>query len=317
MKNHLFLTKLAVLGIVLFTIDATAQPKLQVVPPTVNPPQIPTENLSAQERRELEILRKEREKIQQEALTRNLVQAEVDRVFSRTATLINILLFVMILFPIIITLTFWLLRRSIIYQSKTEIKQELKTELEKQTAIFKQEMEQLQGEYIAYLSQFQTWENSAPDVASNYVTETSENQQIINSDNKFIPGETQTLMAEDQYEISNLTHNDQAATPKLDDSQTQILTVDDYLNLGNNYLRKSCYQEAIDAYNAALKIERNLPEVRYQNAKAYALRGSINPAIGNLQWAIDLDPQYKEIAQTDPAFNYIRNDEQFQQLVNN
>lgn len=316
MKNHLFLIKLAVFGMALFTVDA-AQPKLQLVPLTVTSPQIIAQNLSDRERRELQILRQERQSIQREREVRNLIQAEVDRAFSRTTTLINLLLFLLILFPLTVPLVLWLLRRSIINQLVGEIKQELQTEVEKQTATLKQEMEQLQGEYVTYFSQLQAWANSPPDVASNYVTETSENQQFINSEvNHFITDETQTLMAQDQYEISSVTSNDRTVAPELDNSQTQVLTIDDYLNLGNTYLAKSRYQDAIEAYNAALKIERNLPEVRYQNAKAYSLRGSINPAIGNLQWAIDLDPKYKEIAQTDPAFNYIRNDEKFQQLIN-
>jgi tetratricopeptide (TPR) repeat protein len=317
MKNHLFLAKLTLLGMALFTVDATAQPKPQLVTLTVSTGQIIAQKLSPLERRELQILRQERQKFQQETQIRNLVQTEVDRAFNRTTTLITILLFVIILFPLAMALGLWLLRRSIINQLVSEIKQELPTEVTKQTAAFKQEMAQLQREYITYFSQLQTGANSAPDVADNYVTETSENQQFVNSGiNDFLPGETQILMAQDQYEISNLTHNEPTVAPELDFNQTEVLTVEDYLSLGNSYLARSRYQEAIDAYNAALKIERNLPEVRYQNAKAYALRGSINPAIGNLQWAIDLAPQYKQIAQTDPAFDYIRNDQQFQQLVN-
>lgn len=316
MKNHLFLIKLAVFGMTLFTVDA-AQPKIQLVPLTVTSPQIIAQNLSDRERRELQILRQKRQSIQQEREVRNLIQAEVDRAFNHTTTLINILLFLLILFPLTVPLLLWLLRRSIINQLVGEIKQELQTEVEKQTATFKQEMEQLQGEYVTYFSQLQAWANSPPDVASNYVTETSEDRQFINSEvNHFMTAETQTLMAQDQYEISSVTPNDRTVAPELDNNQTQVLTIEDYLNLGNSYLAKSRYQDAIEAYNAALKIERNLPEVRYQNAKAYSLRGSINPAIGNLQWAIDLDPKYKEIAQTDPAFNYIRNDEKFQQLIN-
>ncbi|MFB2898260.1 tetratricopeptide repeat protein [Aerosakkonemataceae cyanobacterium BLCC-F50] len=316
MKNHLFLAKLTLLGMALITVDATAQPKPQLVTLTVSTGQIIAQKLSPLERRELQILRQERQKFQQETQIRNLVQTEVDRAFSRTTTLITILLLVIILFPVAMALGLWLLRRSIINQLIGEIQQELQTEVAKQTATFKQEMEQLQSEYINYYSPLQTGANYYPDVADNLVTETSENQQFVNSGTQdFMTGETQILMAQDQYEISNLTHNE-PIEPELNHSQTEVLTVEDYLNLGNSYLARSRYQEAIDAYNAALKLDRNLPEVRYQNAKAYALRGSINPAIGNLQWAIDLDPQYKQIAQTDPAFAYIRNDEQFQQLVN-
>ncbi|HEY9296098.1 MAG TPA: hypothetical protein VIQ31_06940, partial [Phormidium sp.] len=245
MKSHLFLAKLAVLGVTLFTVDATAQPKLQLVPLTTTP-QILAQNLSAQERRELQILRKEREKVQQEREIRNLVQAEVDRAFSRLITLINILLFVMTLFPPLTVLGIWLLRRTIINQLVAEIKQELQSEVEKQTAAFKQEMEQLQGEYVAYFSQLQAWAKSHPEadpihqdehftelidesnlnlpnIESNYVTESSENQQFINSEDKhFIPGESQTLMAQDQYEMSSVDPNSPTVTSELNNSKTQV-----------------------------------------------------------------------------------------------
>lgn len=311
MKHHLFLAKLAVFGMLLFTVDATAQPKPQIFPLTVATPQIRAQNMSAQERRELEILQKER-------AIRDSVQAEVDRAFTHTTTLINILLVVIILFPVSMVLGLWLLRRSIINQLVTEIKPELQIEKEKQIATFKQEIEQWTKEYLTYFSELQTSTNAHPDVADNYVNQTSENQQVINSEiTDFVPEETQTSMPQYQNENYNLTSNENIITPELEHDRVKDLTVDDYLSLGNSYLTKSRYQEAIDAYNAALKIERNSAEVRYQNAKAYALRGSINPAIGNLQWAIDLAPEYKHIAQTDPAFDYIRNDEQFQLLVNN
>ncbi|MFB2934236.1 tetratricopeptide repeat protein [Aerosakkonemataceae cyanobacterium BLCC-F154] len=324
MKNHLFLTKLAVLGMTLFPVDATAQPKLQLVSLTVTSPQIIAQNLSDRERRELQILRQERQSVQQEKQSiqrekeiRNLVQAEVDRAFNRTTSLINFLLFAIVLFPLSLGLALWWLRRSIKNQLIAEVKQELETEVAQQAATFKQEITQLQGEYVSYFSQLQAWANSHSGIADNYVSETPENTHFINSENHhFIPGETHTLMAQDQEEISSIDPNELTVTSELDNSQTQDLTIEYYVNLGNTYLAKSRYQDAIDAYNAALKIERNSPEIRYQNAKAYALRGSINPALGNLQWAIDLDPQYKEIAQTDPAFDYIRNDEQFQQLIN-
>lgn len=309
MKNHLFLVNLACLAMVLFAGNATAQ--------VVSTPQILPQILSDLERRELQILRQERQTFQKEKEIHNSVQAEVDRTLTRTTNLINTLLFVIILFPIATAFGIWLLRRSIINQLATELKQELHTEVAKQTAAFKQEMAQLQGEYNNYFSQLQDWSNYDADAASNDVAEIVENQQFIPETKHFISTETQTLMAQDQHEISSVSSDEQTIESELNHSQNQVFTVEDYISLGNNYLAKSRYQDAIEAYNAALKIERNLPEARYQNAKAYSLRGSINPAIGNLQWAIDLDPKYKEIAQTDPAFDHLRNDEQFQQLVEN
>jgi hypothetical protein len=42
----------------------------------------------------------------------------------------------------------------------------------------------------------------------------------------------------------------------------------------------------------------------------------INLAVGNLQWAIDIEPRYKEIAKTDEAFSAIRGEELFKQILN-
>jgi tetratricopeptide (TPR) repeat protein len=329
MKNHLFLVNLTVSGIMFLSVEATAQL-------TVTTPQIIAQNLSEKERRELQILRQERQKLQQEREIRNLVQTEIDRALSRTTSLFNILLFVMILLPIVTVVGIWLLRRSIINQLVTEIKQELQTEIQNQTVAFQQEIAQWQartrananidsiGDSIGENQQFSELISEAsltlPNTESQYITETSETQQFVHPEaNHFIAAETQTLMSQDQYEMSSITQIDQPVLPELNNHQEneiQPLSIDEYLNLGNSHLSKSRYQDAIEAYNAALKIERNFPEARYQNARAYALRGSVNPAIGNLQWAIDLDSQYKEIAKTDSAFDYIRNDEQFQQLVN-
>jgi len=348
---------LAILSITLFTFAAAAQPKPK--PPIPTSPPVQVQTLSPQERRELQKLRQEKEDLEQEKKIGNLVQSEVDRAFSRTTTLINILLFVMILFPVVTALGFWLLRRSVINQLVAEIKKELHREVEKQletqvaadlnqqTAAFKQEMDKLQGEYLTHLSQLQVLfretqqekeqiiqaisnlipaamqalispevQDKMEELTDQLSPLTEENSHLIfTADAKnFIPGENQTLMAQDQYEMQSIVDQEEF-NAELDARPDQVFNVNDYIYLGNTYLSAGRYQEANQSYNEALKLERDLPEVRYQNARAYALRGSINPAIGNLQWAIDIDPQYKEMAKTDSVFDYLRGDEQFIKLV--
>lgn len=95
----------------------------------------------------------------------------------------------------------------------------------------------------------------------------------------------------------------------------EVLSVNEYLEEGNVHFADGRYVDANNSYNQALKIDRNFPETRYQNARAYAMRRNINPAIGNLQWAIDIEPTYKEKAKIDSAFDEMRENEQFQQLV--
>lgn len=513
-KNPFALAKLAV-SIALFSMAAPDLNKSSQAAPS---PQILAQNLSSQERRELQQLRQEKQKLQQlqqDKQMRELIQAEVDRAFSRATTLINILLFVMTLFPVVTAFGVWLLRRSVINQLVSEIKKELQTEVEKQleaevasefkkqTEAFKQEMNKLQAEFVSHLSQLQalfieaqnekdqiireisniipaSLEEPIPPEIQNKMIEltnqlealkaanseliftvddyvkqgdalffenryeeaiecydkaiqlepnnvdvwffkgyvlqklklydeaiacynktieiypdemdywyykaccyalqgdaelavetlqeaanlnprclkwaksnsdfdairqderfnqlidrtTSEEQQndstlveqeigdrlTASSENKvFLQIENQTLMAQDQYEMQNgIYTKSQPVLPTEElplDNQSQVLSAEYYLKQGDACFSQKRYEEANKFYNEALTIERNLPEVRYQNARTYGLRGSVNPAIGNLQWAIDIDPKYKEMAKNDSAFDAIRETEQFENLI--
>lgn len=93
------------------------------------------------------------------------------------------------------------------------------------------------------------------------------------------------------------------------------LTLEDCLKEGDLRYTEQDYLEATIAYNKALKINPNLAEVRYRNACAYAIIGRTNPAIGNLQWAIDLEGEYRGKAAEERAFDSLRFDSQFKQLI--
>ncbi|HEY9704795.1 MAG TPA: tetratricopeptide repeat protein, partial [Allocoleopsis sp.] len=92
--------------------------------------------------------------------------------------------------------------------------------------------------------------------------------------------------------------------------------VAEYFKQGNILLDQGRYEEANNYYNEALKINKDLAEIRYQNARCYALRGSTNLAIGNLEWAIDINAKYKDTAENDPAFDSIKFNEHFKQVLN-
>lgn len=273
----------------------------------------------AQLRTDPEISQTEREELQQlrlEKEIRDRVQMEVDRAFSRASTLINILLFVMTLFPFATALGVWLLRRSVINQIVSETRNELEKEVQKQletevadefkkqASAFQQEMQKLEAEFGSHLSQLQAlFIDGDIDKKNNF------NEQGI---------ETLSLQAEPQ--IPTLAEP-QIETPQAENEEKisvnpgELLSVDEYLEQGNVHFAEGRYAEANNCYNQGLKIERDFPETRYQNARAYAMRRNINPAIGNLQWAIDIEPIYKEKAKIDSAFDEVRENEQFQKLV--
>ncbi|MCL1471084.1 tetratricopeptide repeat protein [Argonema antarcticum] len=457
----------------------------------------PAAEISQTEREELQQLRQEKE-------IRDRVQTEVDRAFSRATTLINILLFVMTLFPFATALGVWLLRRSVINQIVSETRNELEKEVQKQleaevadefkkqASAFQQEMQKLEAEFVSHLSQLQALFIDAqqekdriikelsqltPDSLQEEITPevqqrildlthqlevlTVENSQLIFTAEDYVkqgdafffdgryddalayydkalkikpedadiwflrayllqkmnryeeaiadydktieihPDEMdnwyykaccyallgnvklavatleqasylnvrcikwakenpdfdgirddmlfKNLIAGGVSEVKNISGNTgeknnfneqeneslslQAAseiptlaepeieTPQAENEETisanpgEVLSVDEYLEQGNVHFAEGRYVDANNCYNQALQIERDFPETRYQNARAYARRRNINPAIGNLQWAIDIDRKYKEKAKIDSAFDEMRENEQFQKLV--
>lgn len=299
----------------------------------------PSLPLSNQERQELSRLRQEKE-------IRDRVQAEVDRAFGRITYFLYILLLVTILFPVLTGLGFWLFYRNLINQIasenrnqfKKEIQNQLENELAKesyeQTSLFKQEIIKLKFEFDEKLNQIiqqanygQTYQHNENNLIE-HTEQTSwseipvENQQLATAASISSLSDSQVETPGGiENQIREIVTMEEASQPPTEEEElepindTQSLTAEEYFNLGNNHLAEGNYVEANQCYNDAVKIERNFPEARYQNARAYALRGNINPAIGNLQWAIDLDPKYKEIAKADSAFAYIRTDEQFKQVM--
>ncbi|ACK65895.1 protein of unknown function DUF86 [Rippkaea orientalis PCC 8801] len=79
--------------------------------------------------------------------------------------------------------------------------------------------------------------------------------------------------------------------------------------------RQLGYTKAIASYDKALEINPNDANTYYNKACTYSLQNNLELAIQNLQQAINLDEQYREMAKTDQDFDNIRDHEQFQNLV--
>ncbi len=74
-------------------------------------------------------------------------------------------------------------------------------------------------------------------------------------------------------------------------------------------------EEAIASYDKALEFKPDDANIYYNKACAYALQNNLQLAIENLQQAINLDVEYKDMAKTDTDFDSIREDEGFKELV--
>ncbi|BAZ70092.1 TPR repeat-containing protein [Fischerella sp. NIES-4106] len=75
------------------------------------------------------------------------------------------------------------------------------------------------------------------------------------------------------------------------------------------------YEEAIASYDQAVEIKPDDHQAWYNKACCYALQRNIEQAIEYLREAINLNPEYREMAKTDSDFDGIREDERFQELI--
>jgi len=76
------------------------------------------------------------------------------------------------------------------------------------------------------------------------------------------------------------------------------------------------FQEAIASYDKALEFKPDDDAAWYNKACCYALQNKIDLALGNLQQAINLNPdKYREMAKTDSDFDSLRENERFQALI--
>ena len=282
---------------------------------------VTTNILAPQERQELEKLR------QQKAIDER-VQIEFDRAFNRPINFILLWLIVLTLLPITTAIWVWFLRRSVITQIVSELKGELPKEIPSKveanaTDEITEKINIFNREIEARLQQLQMLEREIRQERENFFQElsavnysyypenvVSENQMPIEQE-----GEN-TELNKQATETGNETsaYIIESAETQLDPN-TEELTAIDYFNQGNQHLNEGRYAEANVSFNQAVQLDRDFSEARYQNAKAYAMRGSVNPAIGNLQWAIDIDISYKERANNDSAFDPIREDENFKKLI--
>jgi tetratricopeptide (TPR) repeat protein len=77
------------------------------------------------------------------------------------------------------------------------------------------------------------------------------------------------------------------------------------------------YEEAIASYDKAIEVKPDYHEAWYNNACTYALQSQLDPALEHLKQAIELNPDhYRTLIQTDSDFDSIRDNEQFQILLN-
>jgi tetratricopeptide (TPR) repeat protein len=376
---------IALLSLFLFTSAATAKPEMSTLAqPT------PTPTVSSQFWDKLEILRGDRQlqKLVEEDLEKSIaireqIQVEVDRAFGHTTTILNVLLVLLTSFPILAAAGIWFIRGSVISQIVGETKKQLQETVEKQleeevslefkrqTEAFKQEIERLNSEFVAQLSQLKNLVLDAQTEKDKIIQElskitpspvrepvTPENQQKIQelttqldllkaanpqlffTANDYVE-QGKALYIEGRYDEAIASHDKAiqiepdnhrawfskgAALTKLQHYEEAIASYDRatqikpdfseaWFGRGTVLSKLQQYEEAIASYEQVTQIKPDFYLAWFSKARCYALQGSPDLAIENLEQAINLNSdKCREMAKTDPSFDTVREDERFKPL---
>jgi tetratricopeptide (TPR) repeat protein len=86
-------------------------------------------------------------------------------------------------------------------------------------------------------------------------------------------------------------------------------------NRGYTFHALGRYEEAMASYQKALELDSNHANVYYNIACLYGVQGDVDVAIHNLKRAIELDSKYRDMAKTDSDCDRLRQNSQFQALL--
>jgi tetratricopeptide (TPR) repeat protein len=247
--------------------DAKQSPTVQAFPPFTRSLWEKLERLQ-QDKQLQELVEQDMER---SIAVRAQIQAEVDRAFNHTTTLLNVLIAVLTCLPVLAAIGIWFIRRSVLNQIVAETKKQLRDEVEKQleaeviaelksqlksqAEVFQTKIENLEAEFQVQLSQLK-----------NLFSDTQKQKdQIIQELAQITPSPIREVgTPETQQKIQFLTQQ----LERLKSANAQLaFTANDYVEQGKALYFENRYEEAIACYDKALQTE---PE----NAKAWFSRGA-------------------------------------------
>ncbi|MEO0533413.1 MAG: tetratricopeptide repeat protein [Cyanobacteria bacterium P01_A01_bin.123] len=232
------------------------------------------------------------EDLEKSLVIREVIQTEVDRTFSHTTTLLNVLLVVLTAIPILTAVGFWFIRRSVINQIvvetrkqlqdevRSQFRQEVSQEITAQTDAFKQEIKQLRDEFAAQLQQLN-------------VDAQQEKDQIIQELTTILPPPIRdSASPELQQKLQTLTKQLQvlkSANGKLKFSAT------DYLEQGKAFYFEEVYKDAIAAFDQALNLSPKNAKALFYKGLSLAKLQQYGDALNCYEIALAIAPESPEI----------------------
>lgn len=225
---------------------------------------------------------------------RRQIQDEVDRAFSHTTALLNVLLAVLTCLPVLAAVSIWFIRRSVLNQIITETKQQLQdevgkqleaevtAELKQQAEAFQQKLEQLEAEFQLQLSQLK----------SLFSDTQRQKDQIIQELSKITPSPIRdSANPETQQKIQALTEQ----LERLKSANAQLsFTANDDVEQGKAFYFESRYEDAIACYDRALQMEPENPKAWFSRGAALVKLQQLDEALTAYERAIELKPDSPE-----------------------
>lgn len=244
--------------------------------------------------------------IENSVVIRQVIQDEVDRTFSHTTTLLNVLLVVLTAMPAVIGVGFWFLRRSVINQVLTETQQQLRQEVEQQFAAgaaaeltaqadaYQADMEALRREFAAQLDQLKSLFSDAQ----------QEKDAIVQELSKILPSpmrEPNRITADDSGTDSNnpeLHSKVQALSKQLQALQQKhkelSFSADDYIAQAKALYFEAAFEAAIAVIDQAIVLEPSHSRAWFVKGVTLAKLQKQEEAIAAFEQAIKITPDFGE-----------------------
>jgi len=232
--------------------------------------------------------------IENSVVIRQVIQDEVDRTFSHTTTLLNVLLVILTAIPAVLAVGFWFLRRSVINQVLTETQQQLRQEVEQQFSAgaaaeltaqanaYQADMEALRQEFALQLDQLQALFSDAQ----------QEKDAIIQELSSILPRDRQ---AEGNPELHDKV---QALTQQLAALQQKhkelSFSADDYIAQAKAFYFEAVYEGAIAIVEKAIAMEPNNSRAWFVKGVTLAKLKQPEAAIAAFDQAIGSNPDFGE-----------------------
>lgn len=261
-------------------------------------------------------------RLRNSSVVRDAINDAVDRNFAWTFGLLNILLLLLILFPIAGLALLWWMRREMVSQVVDEVENHLSDELKAEVS------RELKADFASASSSGPGTPTAEPAQLKDMVSMALSVQNVMSNARHTIENSMQLQdrlngRLQDVLELQMMQGRQLEANGQYTEAIAafdRAIEVDErhpeaYCAKGTLLVSLQRLEEALATYAQAVKVAPDCAEAWYGIARCYALVGHQEPAIENLKKAIHLNPDLKAEAQESEAFASLREQDDFQSAL--